>query len=170
MHTLITLVGIIAVPGIACFYIPYRVLLASHVSFDQPFGLPQAIAFLMLSLGIYMILWVGVAFVRQGKGTPVPVDPPQHLVVSGLYCYVRNPMYVGAVLVVLAEALYFGSPWLVIYAAGLWAILHTAMLILEEPQLQRRFGTAYDEYQAQVPRWIPKLRANDGRSHYRRPL
>jgi protein-S-isoprenylcysteine O-methyltransferase Ste14 len=91
------------------------------------------------------------------------VDPPTYLVISGLYRYVRNPMYVGALLIILAEAVYFAAPWLVLYAAGLWASLHTFLVILEEPQLKHRFGADYEQYIKAVPRWIPKWRSRSER-------
>ena len=66
-------------------------------------------------------------------------------------------MYVGAVLTVLGEAIYFRSGWLLLYAVVLWATLHTALLVFEEPQLRRRFGVEYEQYLKAVPRWIPKF-------------
>jgi protein-S-isoprenylcysteine O-methyltransferase Ste14 len=104
-----------------------------------------------------MVIWVSTTFVRQGKGTPVPIEPPKRLVITGLYRYLRNPMYVGAILITLAESLYFSLILLVIYSFGLWAILHTFMVIFEEPQLKRRFGADYERYLSEVPRWIPKF-------------
>lgn len=82
---------------------------------------------------------------------------PTRLVIIGLYRYIRNPMYVGALLIILAEAAYFGSLWLVIYAAGLWAVLHIFLVVIEEPQLKRRFGADYEQYVKTVPRWFPKI-------------
>ena len=66
-------------------------------------------------------------------------------------------MYVGAILIVLGEALYFRSGWLLVYMVGLWATLHTALIVFEEPQLRRRFGAEYEQYLKAVPRWIPRL-------------
>lgn len=56
----------------------------------------------------------------------------------------------------LAVVIYYGSLWILIYTAGLWAALHTFTVLLEEPQLKRRFGAPYEEYQNRVPRWIPR--------------
>jgi protein-S-isoprenylcysteine O-methyltransferase Ste14 len=66
-------------------------------------------------------------------------------------------MYVGALLIILAEAIYFRSLPLVLYAAGLWIILHTFIIVFEEPQLKRRFGLPYEQYLQEDPRWIPRL-------------
>ena len=159
MLSLKSAVATIAVPGAACVLIPYYILNGARISPTPPLGIPQVLAILIAGLGLYMIVWVSTAFVRQGKGTPIPIDPPTRLVITGLYRYVRNPMYVGAVLITLAEAVYFGSAWLVLYAVGLWAALHTALVVFEEPQLKKRFGADYDQYLKAVPRWIPKMRS-----------
>jgi protein-S-isoprenylcysteine O-methyltransferase Ste14 len=147
----------IVVPGGACLLIPYLILTALHTSLTPPFGFLQVIAIPIFAGGVYMVLWVSKAFVRQGKGTPIPIQPPTRLVVTGLYRYVRNPMYVGAILIIFAEVIFYFSFWLALYGAGLWALLHTFMILFEEPQLKRRFGADYERYLSEVPRWIPKL-------------
>ena len=159
MLSLKSAVATIVVPGAACVLIPYYILNGARISLTPPLGILQVMAILIAGLGLYMIVWVSTAFVRQGKGTPIPIDPPTQLVITGLYRYVRNPMYVGAVLIILAEAIYFGSAWLMLYAVGLWAALHTALVVFEEPQLKKRFGADYEQYLKAVPRWIPKMRS-----------
>ena len=158
MLSLKSAVATIVVPGTACVLIPFYILNRAQISLTPPLGILQVMAILIAGLGTCMIIWVSTAFVRQGKGTPIPIDPPTRFVVTGLYRYVRNPMYVGAVLIVLAEAVYFQYAWLVLYAIGLWAVLHIALVIFEEPQLKKRFGSDYEQYLKTVPRWIPKLR------------
>jgi protein-S-isoprenylcysteine O-methyltransferase Ste14 len=147
----------IVVPGGACVLIPYFILTGLHTSLTPSLGLLQLIAIPIFVVGVWMVLWVSTTFVRQGKGTPIPIEPPTRLVVSGLYRYVRNPMYVGAILIIFAEVIYFGSFWLALYGAGLWALLHNFMILFEEPQLKRRFGADYQRYLSEVPRWIPRL-------------
>jgi protein-S-isoprenylcysteine O-methyltransferase Ste14 len=159
MLSLKTTVATIVVPGTACILVPYYILKASHVSLTPTIGLGQIFACLIMACGLFMILWVSTAFVRKGQGTPIPINPPTRLIIQGLYRYVRNPMYVGAILVVLSEVIYFHSGWLVVYAVGLWAALHTALVIFEEPQLRHRFGVEYEQYLSAVPRWIPKIPA-----------
>ena len=159
MLSLKTSVATIAVPGTACVLVPYFILRAAHVSVAIPSDLIQLPAILVAALGLYMIIWVSTAFVRQGQGTPNPIEPPTRLVITGLYRFVRNPMYVGALLIILAEAVYFRSAWLVLYAFGIWAALHIELVIFEEPQLKKRFGADYEQYLKTVPRWIPKIRS-----------
>lgn len=98
-----------------------------------------------------------VAFVRDGRGTPAPVAPTEELVVTGLYRRVRNPMYVGVELVILGQAAIFVEPNLLVYAAAVGAAVWSFVHWHEEPTLHARFGTAYDEYRAAVPGWLPRL-------------
>jgi len=124
-------------------------------------------------LGIAWTRWLGVAlmaagapalldsfarFALQGLGTPAPVLPTSRLVVTGLYRRVRNPMYLGVVTVVLGQGLLIGSARVLGYGVWLWLIFHLFVLGYEEPTLERSFGTEYDRFCRNVPRWIPRLR------------
>lgn len=107
--------------------------------------------------GLVLVAGTVVLFHRHG-GTLAPWDAPRRLVVRGPYCWVRNPMILGVAGILLAEALLAGS-WLL----GAWFAffsLANAMWIplVEEPGLERRFGEAFREYKAAVPRWLPRLR------------
>jgi len=95
----------------------------------------------------------------QGLGTPAPVLPPRHLVVTGLYRYVRNPMYVGVAAVIFGQALLFGSVRLLIYGALVWLAFFLFVLLYEEPKLRDTFGDEYLRFCQNVPRWIPRARA-----------
>jgi protein-S-isoprenylcysteine O-methyltransferase Ste14 len=97
-------------------------------------------------------------FVREGRGTPVPAAPPDYLVVTGFYRHVRNPMYVGIVLVLAGEVLWCGSLPLLLYAFGFAPSFHLWVTRVEEPGLARRYGEPYARYAARVPRWIPRIR------------
>ena len=102
------------------------------------------------------LCWKTVSlFTEQGEGTPAPFDPPKKLVILGPYVWVRNPMMVGVWLVLLGEALIFGS-----LPLGIWLLIFIGLCLIlipvwEEPDLERRFGEPYREYMRQVPRWIP---------------
>lgn len=96
-------------------------------------------------------------FVTRGRGTPAPFDPPRVFVASGPYRYVRNPMYLGAVLALLGGGLVAASPAIVLLAAGFWLLAHAFVLLYEEPALARRFGAAYVHYRSQVNRWLPRI-------------
>jgi protein-S-isoprenylcysteine O-methyltransferase Ste14 len=109
--------------------------------------------------GAAVIVQAFVRFVVEGFGTPSPVAPPSHLVVGGLYRYVRNPMYVAVVTAVLGQALLLGRLSLVWYALVLWALMAAFARWYEEPALRAKFGDEYEAYRRRVPGWIPKLRA-----------
>jgi protein-S-isoprenylcysteine O-methyltransferase Ste14 len=152
-----TVVATIIVPGAAAILIPYLLLALTGGTRPPETGILEALAVIGTLLGSGMIIWVSYAFVRFGKGTPVPLDPPERFVARGLFRYVRNPMYVGAQLIILSEAVFFRSLWLLLYAFGLWLALHTFLIVFEEPQLKERFGESYLAYFHSIPRWLPRL-------------
>lgn len=130
-------------------------------------GLPgslfvQLLGFLVLLAGILVLLDSFARFALQGIGTPAPVLPTRHLVVTGLYRYVRNPMYVGVVSAVLGQSMILQNLVLLGYAGLVWFISHLFVVTYEEPALHRTFGKEYQFYCANVPRWIPRLRAWTG--------
>lgn len=98
-------------------------------------------------------------FAIQGLGTPAPVLPTKHLVVSGLYRYVRNPMYVGVAALIFGQALLLNSTRLFIYGACVSLGFHVFVLLYEEPKLRSTFGDEYEQFCCNVPRWIPRIRA-----------
>jgi len=83
--------------------------------------------------------------------------PTQHLVVSGLFRYVRNPMYVAVLMLILGQGLLFGSVRALEYGIAVWVGFYLFVRIYEEPTL-RSYGREYEEFCANVPRWIPRLR------------
>jgi protein-S-isoprenylcysteine O-methyltransferase Ste14 len=93
----------------------------------------------------------------QGLGTPAPVLPTSHLVVSGLYRYVRNPMYVGVAAAILGQGLLFGDKDTLAYGVLVWVAFHLFVFFYEEPTLRHRFGEEYEIFCRNVPRWIPRL-------------
>ena len=97
-------------------------------------------------------------FALQGLGTPAPIAPPRHLVVTSLYRYMRNSMYVAAVAIILGQAPLFGDWRLIVYGGLFWVATHVFVVTYEEPTLERRFGAEYAAFRANVPRWIPRLR------------
>ncbi len=94
-------------------------------------------------------------FVTQGRGTPAPFDPPQVFVASGPYRYVRNPMYVGAVLAFAGGGLAVRSVSILALGALFWLLSHVLVVLVEEPGLAKRFGDSYAQYTRWVNRWIP---------------
>ena len=98
-------------------------------------------------------------FAWTGRGTPAPFDPPRRLVVTGLYRFVRNPMYVGMGIFLIGEALLLPEimkPMFTLIAIG-WLFFTAFVMVYEEPTLRSQFGEDYIEYCRHVRRWIPRL-------------
>jgi protein-S-isoprenylcysteine O-methyltransferase Ste14 len=112
---------------------------------------------ILLAAGLAGLVECFVRFVTRGRGTPAPALAPRHLVVSGLYRYVRNPMYACVVAMILGQALLLGSRTLLRYGAVVWVTFHLFVRLYEEPTLRERFGEEYRAYCAAVRRWVPRL-------------
>jgi protein-S-isoprenylcysteine O-methyltransferase Ste14 len=119
--------------------------------------LTRAIGVILILVGVPGIVDSYARFALQGLGTPAPVAPPRHLVVTGLYRYVRNPMYTSLLAVILGQALVFGDWRLIVYGVLFWSACQAFVLAYEEPTLRRMFGAEYEAFCANVPRWIPRL-------------
>jgi protein-S-isoprenylcysteine O-methyltransferase Ste14 len=121
---------------------------------------------LALLLGFSALnLWSGGVLSRRGEGTPLPLECPRNLVVSGPYAYVRNPMAIAGLGQGLAVVLWLGS-WvgLLYVAMGVWVWQYVARPP-EERDLNARFGASYERYRQSVRCWWPnvrRFRANDG--------
>ncbi len=152
-----TLLFTIVVPGAVLIYLPFLLLTSQGGSLHLDAVSPWMLGAIPFVLGALIYLWCAWHFTFAGKGTPAPIDPPKHLVAQGPYRVVRNPMYVGVITALLGEALLFRSPGLVIYAALVLLAVHLFVVFYEEPHLRRRFGASYQDYCAQVPRWLPRL-------------
>ena len=118
--------------------------------------LPMLAGLALIGAGLYLVLATIRMFVTIGKGTLAPWDPPQKLVVTGIYRYVRNPMISGVIALVAGQALLLGSVPLLLYALLIFAINAVYIPLSEEPGLRRRFGQSYDDYASEVPRWLPR--------------
>ena len=93
----------------------------------------------------------------SGRGTLAPWSPPQTLVVTGLYRFSRNPMYVAVILILWGWAAGFQSRGLAIYALAVMLGFHLRVVFGEEPWLAGRYGQQWDRYRASVPRWFGPL-------------
>jgi len=111
---------------------------------------------LLICTGLIPIVQSFVEFTRA-SGTPAPMASPPRLVVTGFYRYVRNPIYVGFVAILIGQALLFGSPGLLVYTALAWCVSAAGVRFYEEPTLARKFGAEYQEYRRAVHAWIPRL-------------
>jgi protein-S-isoprenylcysteine O-methyltransferase Ste14 len=118
----------------------------------------QAVGVVLIAAGLVPLLHAFIQFAKAG-GTPAPVAPTEHLVISGFNRYVRNPMYVGVTAAILGQALLFGSVGVAVYAAIAWSATALFVLGYEQPTLARQYGDEYEEYKRNVPAWLPRLHA-----------
>jgi protein-S-isoprenylcysteine O-methyltransferase Ste14 len=142
-------------PGIVAGVIPF---LITGCVVEPVAVIWQMIGGLVTAAGAAVLIHAFARFVREGIGTPAPVAPTQHLVIGGLYRYIRNPMYVAVVACSAGQAGIFGQPVLLVYAAGLLALFVAFVKTYEEPTLRLQFGAEYDAYRHAVPGWWPRLR------------
>lgn len=118
--------------------------------------LPIIIGLLLIAAGLSLVFMTISWFITLGKGTLAPWTPTQHLVVVGVYRYVRNPMISGVGAIILGETLFFGSTSLLIWVLFFVVLNAVYIPLSEEPGLRERFGAEYDEYTRNVPRWLPR--------------
>jgi len=111
----------------------------------------------LILVGAVVLLHAFIRFVVEGRGTPAPVAPPARLVIGGLYRYVRNPMYLATVAIIVGQALALAQFGLLWYAAAAAAAAAAVVQWYEEPALSRRFGEQYERYRRAVGRWRPRL-------------
>jgi protein-S-isoprenylcysteine O-methyltransferase Ste14 len=150
-------VFLVIAPGCVAGLAPWWI---SHWQIQGPFlGLTlfRFAGGMLLGLGVVGLLDSFVRFAVQGLGTPAPVFPTRHLVVTGLYRHVRNPMYVAVVSTILGQGLILGNVTLLEYGGLVWLLFHFFVLLYEEPTLRASFGAEYKSFCAQVPRWIPRF-------------
>jgi protein-S-isoprenylcysteine O-methyltransferase Ste14 len=144
------------VPGIVAGYVPWRMSAFRLAESARPAQWLMAAPAFILGTSIYF--WCLWDFGTAGRGTPAPIDPPKTLVVRGLYRYVRNPMYVGVLLVIAGWTILTRSRNVAIYGASVAIAFHLFVVFVEEPMLRAQFGESYGTYCGSVSRWWPWLR------------
>ena len=122
--------------------------------FDQPLQWYQYTGAIVFIIGLVVMLTCIISFAVKGRGTLSPADPTKHLVVTGLYKFSRNPMYIGVTLILIGEAIFFQSTALWKYLIFVFIAFNAFILLHEEPRLRRDFGEAYIKYCQRVRRWI----------------
>ncbi len=155
MVLLKTIIFTFLVPGTVTILVPYWLLFSRSAPPPMQLGIFRYFGALPILIGAAIYFWCAWDFTFAGRGTPAPMDPPKELVVRGLYRYVRNPMYVGILSILLGEALLFASQRLFEYAAVAFIFFFLLVVLYEEPILRNKFGESYRQYCKKVPRWIP---------------
>lgn len=154
MTALKSLLFLIIAPGMVAGYIPLGLL---RWGSQIETGFFAYLAIPLWLTGGTVLLWSFWNFLNEGRGTPAPIDPPKELVAVGFYRYVRNPMYVGILWMIIGHFLWLGYWNLLIYAAIVFFAFYTFVTFYEEPTLKKKFGPTYEDYLKRVPGWIPKI-------------
>ena len=142
----------VVVPGAGAIYVPWLILTSTGAT-------PEPATWLALALiapGATLYFWCLFLFATVGHGTPGPWDAPRRFVAEGPYRWVRNPIYISALLVVVGEAWLFLSLPVLLYACLMAVGVHLFVIGYEEPTLGERFGDEYAEYRRHVWRWLPR--------------
>ena len=142
-------------PGVVGVLIPYLIL-RNRVDrfFPEVWSASSVVGLILIIVGTAVVLVCITRFATEGKGTLSPLDPTKHLVIRGLYRYSRNPMYLGMMLLLTGEALFWWSSSMAVYAVIVFVGFNLFILLHEEPRLRRDFGPEYDSYVSSVRRWL----------------
>ncbi len=150
----------IVTPGTIAGLIPW--LITRWHAEQIPFApLLQVLGSAAVAAGLAVLIELFARFALQGIGTPAPTHPTRHLVTEGAYRFVRNPMYVAVLAIIIGQAALFADVRLVAYGALFWLACHLFVIAYEEPALLGAFGSEYESYRGNVPRWVPRLRPWD---------
>jgi protein-S-isoprenylcysteine O-methyltransferase Ste14 len=154
-----TFAQIVVFWGLFLAVIPYAIRLLEAEIGVPPFAFPgqRAAGVALFALCSALGLWSGVSMSWLGRGTPLPLDAPRALVTRGPYAYVRNPMAVAGLGQGLAVAIAIGSVLTVAYVVAGGLIWNWLVRPVEEEDLRRRFGAAYEAYRRDVRCWVPRL-------------
>ena len=158
------LLSVLALPFVVVAVMPAW-LLRAQAGRDTRWGgasplewLPRSAGVISFFCGLALFAWCVGLFARVGRGTLAPWDPTRELVAVGPYRHTRNPMISGVAMMLVGEALFWGSSLLAFWVVAFVLVNHAYFVWSEEPGLERRFGERYRAYRSGVPRWVPRLR------------
>lgn len=138
-------------------WIPRTILLSHEEIYSFNIGGIRYLGLIPIILGVVIYVFCSGSFVFIGKGTPIPFTPTKKLIITGFYRFVRNPLYIAGIFVLVGEAFLFQSIGILIYCLVMFGIFNFHVL-LEEALLTEKFGADYKQYRNSVPRWIPRLK------------
>ncbi len=118
----------------------------------------MVLAGVLITAGLMPLFESIVRFIVVGRGSLMPGVPTEHLVVTGLYRYVRNPMYIGVLTALAGETLLLWSRAMLVYLAAVALACHLFVRFYEEPRLTQTYPVEYGRYTRNVARWLPRLR------------
>ena len=148
------------VQQLSSFILPVTVLIIVPFCIEKDISVKYLSAFIpgiaVMGLGLYAIVKTVLSMIRIGKGTLAPWSPSKHLVTSGMYAYVRNPMIMAVFTVLIGESTAILSFRILIWALCFFLLNNIFFMVYEEPSLEKKFGEEYLKYKKNVPRWIPR--------------
>jgi protein-S-isoprenylcysteine O-methyltransferase Ste14 len=149
------LVFTILQPGLVAGLVPLLIAWASGADLLPAATTPLRVAGLIIAaIGVVITALCIIRFAREGRGTLSPLDPTKRLVTGGLYRYSRNPMYVGVMLILLGQGVFWQSAAIALYAAVVFTAFNLFIIFHEEPRLKRDFGKEYEAYIKRTGRWV----------------
>jgi protein-S-isoprenylcysteine O-methyltransferase Ste14 len=151
-----SLLFLVVAPGVVAGLLPWW-LTGWHSDAEVPLPVVAA-GVVLVAVGVGVLVHAFARFVAEGLGTPAPIAPTKHLVVGGLYRYVRNPMYLAVAATIVGQTMILGQVGLLLYAVAFGVAVALFVRFYEEPTLARQFGTEYDTYRRAVPAWWPRRR------------
>lgn len=154
-----SLLMFILLPGTVTCLIPYGILKSGWNVVLIEYGDVKYLGLLFIVPGAIVLLWCVMSFAVIGQGTLASIDPPKTLVIRGFYKFVRNPMYIAVISILIGESLLFSSLLLAAYSILVWIIFHLYIVLFEEPILLKQFSESYTKYCVSVPRWLPRIRS-----------
>jgi len=157
-----SLLWLVIAPGSVAVLLPW--LLSEWEVRPSFLGLDASrwLGWLLILLGVSGLIEAFTRFAFYGRGTPAPYMLTERLVITGSYRYVRNPMYIAILSIVLGQALILGQSVLLAYVLAVWVGFQVFVLFYEEPSLSRRYGHQYENYCSAVKRWWPRVKPWSG--------
>ena len=157
---------VLILPGNVLITIPFLIFLFTRNSYSYYLvgsdNILFYVAMFFLALGLLLAIWsVRTFYTKGGEGTPGPWRPISNLIISGPYRYVRNPMILGVVDLLLFESALFASIPFLLWATVFFIGNIIYFKIYEEKELIKRFGTDYENYKNEVPMLFPKFTPYD---------
>jgi len=153
-----TLFFLMIIVPIFTIWIPRTIISSSYQIYEFDIGKIRFLGLLPILLGSAIYVSCSFNFLFVGRSSPIPFTQTKRLILKGLYRYVRNPLYIAGVFVLVGEAVLFQSVGIFIYCLVMFGLFYVNV-IMEETFLANEFGAEYDQYCNSVPRWIPRLTA-----------
>jgi len=114
--------------------------------FARPTALTLAVGAVVAAVGLAIRAWAS-GHIRKASV----------LAVSGPYAFTRNPLYLGSFILGVGFTIAAGVWWLALVFSALFLGIYWPVMRVESDDIRRIFGSDYDEYERNVPVFIPRL-------------